>query len=147
MKRLLYSISVFLFITSCGLLLTDPEPVYETAIRYYIGNWSTLPDTLFLSVDGEDPPETLLSRLDDLDTRLLGKEAARGLDFSDIESGTYRDLSVRNVRWRGLNRVFLEVSYSSTTPEGHTDAHGVEYLLKKKDGEWVVVEEGVEWMT
>jgi hypothetical protein len=85
--------------------------------------------------------------LDDLDTRLLGKEVASGLDFSEMEPGSYRELSVRNVRWRGSNRVLLEVSSSSTTPEGHTDAHGVEYLLQKKDGQWVVLEAGVEWMT
>ncbi len=147
MRRLLYSISVFLFITSCGSLLADPEPVYETAIRHYIGNWPTLPDRLILSVEGEDPPETLLSRLDDLDTRLLDRDASSSLDFSDMEPGSYRELSVRNVRWRGTNRVLLEVSSGSTSPGGHTDAHGVEYLLQKKDGEWVVVEEGVEWMT
>jgi hypothetical protein len=147
MKRLLNSISVFLFITSCGSLFTDPEPIYETAIRHYIGSWSALPNTLILSVEGEDPSENLLSRLDNLNTCLFGKEAARGLDFSNIEPGTYRDLSIRNIRWRGLNRVILEVSYSSTTPEGHMDAHGVEYLLQKKEAEWVVVQEGVEWIT
>jgi len=88
MRRLLFSISIFLFITSCGSLFADPEPVYETAIRHYIANWSTLPDRLVLSVEGEDPTETLLSGLDDLDTRLLCKEAAKHLDFSDLEPGS-----------------------------------------------------------
>jgi hypothetical protein len=147
MRRSLYSLSVILFFTSCGPLITDPEPVYESAIRHYIENWSTLPDTLILSVEEEGPSETLLSRLDDLNIRLLDNETAKGLDFSDDESGTYRNLSVQNVRWRGPNRVLLEVVSSSTTPDGHTDAHGVEYLLQNKDGKWIVVEEGVEWMT
>ena len=147
MKRVLYSLFILLLFNSCGSLFSDPDSVYETAIRYYIESWSTIPDTVVLTVEGENPSANLLSRLDDLDTQLVGKEAGGTPDVANMEPGSYRDLSISNVRWRGSNRVILEVSYSITTPEGYTDAHGIEYLLEKKDGTWVVVHEGVEWMT
>ena len=121
--------------------------MYETAIRHYIESWSSIPDTVVLTVEGENPSENLLNRLQDLDFQLVGKEAVDTPDAANMEPGSYRDLSVSNVRWRGSNRVILELSYSITTPEGYTDAHGIEYLLEKKDGTWVVMHEGAEWMT
>ena len=147
MKRVLYSLFIILLFSSCGSLFSDVDSIYETAIRHYIENWSTIPDTVVLTVEGENPSANLLSRLDDLNTQLVGKEAVDTPDVANMEPGSYRDLSVSNVRWRGSNRVILEVSYSITTLDGYTDAHGVEYQLEKKDGTWVVTHEGIEWMT
>jgi len=144
MKQTIYSIFILLLFSSCGAWFSDPDPVYESAIRYYIESWSEIPDSVVITVDGEAPSETLLDNLSDLDVHLMGKE---DVDTANIEPGSFRNLSVRNVRWRGTNRVILEVSYSTTTPDGYTDAHGVEYQLEKKEGEWVVVHVGVEWMT
>jgi hypothetical protein len=147
MIQTFYSILVMLLFSSCGSLYSDSDPVYEAAIRYYIESWSTSPDTVVITIEGEAPSESLLNSLSDLDVYLTGKEDVNRLDTTNMEPGSYRDLSVRNVRWRGTNRVLLEVSFSSTTPDGYTDAHGVEYLMEKKEGEWVVVHVGVEWMT
>jgi hypothetical protein len=144
MKQVLYFLYISLLFISCGSLQSEPDSMYEAAIRHYIESWSTVPDTVVLTVEGESPSEDLLSRLDDLDIQLTGK---KDTEVASFEPGSYRDLSISNVRWRGSNRVILEVSYSTTTPDGHTDAHGVEYLLEKKEGTWSVIDEGVEWMT
>jgi len=147
MKRVQYSLLVLLLFSSCGSLFPDPDAMYETAIRHYIESWQTIPDTVVLTVEGENPSENLLNSLDNLNIQFTGKEAAGTPDIANMEPGAYKELSVSNVRWRGTNRVILEVSYSTTNPAGYTDAHGVEYLLEKKDGTWLVTDEGVEWMT
>lgn len=147
MKWALYFLLIWLLFSSCGSLFSDPDSMYEAAIRHYLESWSTLPDTVVLTVEGESPSENLLNRLDNLDIQLVGKDTGDAPNASNLEPGSYRDLSVSNVRWRGSNRAILEVSNSLTTPDGYTDAHGVEYQLEKKDGTWVVTHVGIEWMT
>lgn len=132
-----------LLLAGCQHIGMEPDRVYETAIRHYMNNWQPLPDTLVVRVDRDHPSDPLLNRLSDLDITIITRETANKLTESDGQDRFIAYLSVRTLRREGFRSVSVVVS-SSRSPY---DAHGIEYRIERKDGEWVVTGEGVEWMT
>jgi hypothetical protein len=143
----IYLSVAFLFSGSCSFFTGDPEPVYEAAIRHYLERMEPLPGYIILSVEGNGAPETLLKKLDDLDTELRPKSGT-GSTQGQFDPGqrSVLHLSVSRLQRRGLNTARVTVS-SHTIHDGFMDAHGIEYRLKRENGIWVVAAEGPEWMT
>ena len=135
------SLITVLFLASCAPDLSDPDPVYEAAIRYYLKSWEQLPAVIVLTIEGENPSDSLLKQLNDLETELVPKDAR-----NTVAPERFRDLSVRKLRRSGIKTFKIEVS-SQSEVNGYVDAHGVEYYLRRENGNWVIFKKGAEWMT